>query len=94
MIISYQWLRSLAPGLEGTPAEVADRLAMYGAPVEEIDDIGSPLADIVVARVAEVSRHPNADRLSVCRVDAGGDELVPVVCGAPNVRAGDRKSVV
>lgn len=88
MNISYQWLRSLAPGLRGTAAELADRLAMYGAPVEEMVDLGSPLADVIVARVAEVTRHPNADRLSLCRVDAGGGELLPVVCGAPNVRAG------
>lgn len=87
MNISYQWLRSLAPGLEGTAAELGDRLAMYGAPVEEIVEIGSLLGDIVIARVAKVARHPNADRLSLCRVDAGGDELVPVVCGAPNVHA-------
>ncbi|MGB5525395.1 MAG: phenylalanine--tRNA ligase subunit beta, partial [Gemmatimonadota bacterium] len=42
-------------------------------------------ADVVVGRVVEVGKHPNADRLSLCRVDAGGDDLLEVVCGAPNV---------
>lgn len=88
MNVSYNWLRSLAPDLRGSARELADRLAMYGAPVKEIVDVGAPLADVLVARVAEVGRHPNADRLSLCQVDAGDGELLPVVCGAPNVRAG------
>jgi phenylalanyl-tRNA synthetase beta chain len=87
MNVSYRWVRELAPGLEDSPRELADRLAMYGAPVDEIVDIGSPLKDVLIARVAEVRRHPNAERLSLCRVDAGGGYLLSVVCGAPNVQA-------
>ncbi|MBV9111096.1 MAG: phenylalanine--tRNA ligase subunit beta, partial [Gemmatimonadetes bacterium] len=64
-----------------------DRLAMLGAPVDEIVDLGAEIGDVVVARVSEVRQHPNADRLRVCTVDAGG-EAVQVVCGAPNVEAG------
>jgi phenylalanyl-tRNA synthetase beta chain len=88
MNVSYRWLRELAPGLSDTPTEVARRLAMYGAPVDEITALGEPLRDVVIARVVEAKRHPNADRLSVCRVDAGTGELLNVVCGAPNVTAG------
>jgi phenylalanyl-tRNA synthetase beta chain len=87
MNISYRWLQDLVAGLQLTPQEVADRLAMLGAPVDEVLDLGGPLRDIVVARVEEAGRHPNADRLSLCSVNAGGD-MVQVVCGAPNVRAG------
>ena len=61
---------------------------MYGAPVDELVAIGEPLRDVVIARVIEAKRHPNADRLSVCKVDAGRGELLNVVCGAPNVTAG------
>lgn len=88
MNISYRWLESLIPGLEATPEEVADRLASYGAPVDELLRIGGEIEDIVVARVEHVERHPNADRLSLCTVDAGTGSPLQVVCGAPNVRAG------
>lgn len=88
MNISYRWLQDLVPGLELAPQELADRLAMQGAPVEEIADIGAKLGDVVIARVEHADRHPNADRLRLCRVDAGTGELLQVVCGAPNVVAG------
>ncbi len=88
MNISYRWLQSLAPDLEATPAELADRLAAWGAPVDEIVDIAANLRDVVVARVVTAQRHPNADRLSLCTVDAGGPETLSVVCGAPNVQTG------
>ena len=88
MNISYRWLQALLPGLAETPADLAERLAMQGAPVDEVVDIGGPLRDVVIARVVEREQHPNADRLSLCRVDAGTGELLQVVCGAPNVRAG------
>jgi phenylalanyl-tRNA synthetase beta chain len=87
MNISHHWLTSLAPGLSGTPREIADRLAMLGAPVDEIVDLGAELGDVVIARVEDVRPHPNADRLRICTVNAGGDPL-QVVCGAPNVQAG------
>jgi phenylalanyl-tRNA synthetase beta chain len=87
MNVSYAWLRSLVPGLTDSPAEVADRLAMQGAPVDELVDLGGPLSDIIIARVLEVRQHPNADRLKLCRVDAGTGEPLAVVCGANNVRA-------
>lgn len=88
MDVSYRWLKALAPGIEGDVREVADRLAMLGAPVDEIVDLGGALGDVVIARVSEVRQHPNADRLRVCTVDAGGGEPLQVVCGAPNVAAG------
>jgi len=88
MNISYRWLQSIAPGLEGTPQELAERLAMLGAPVDEVVDLGAGLGDVVIARVESVRQHPNADRLRICTVDAGGGERLQVVCGAPNVQAG------
>ncbi|HEX6558307.1 MAG TPA: phenylalanine--tRNA ligase subunit beta, partial [Longimicrobiales bacterium] len=86
MNISYRWLREIAPTITETPEAIADKLAMLGAPVDEIVNLAAPLRDVVIARTRAVQRHPNADRLSLCEVDAGG-EIVQVVCGAPNVRA-------
>ncbi|CAN5681205.1 phenylalanine--tRNA ligase subunit beta [soil metagenome] len=88
MNISYRWLTELVQGLSLTPGEVADLLAMLGAPVDEIVDIGGPLKDIIIARIEQTGRHPNADRLSLCTVDDGSGETRQVVCGAPNVRVG------
>jgi len=88
MNISYRWLRELAPGLAGDADEVAERLAALGAPADSTTAIGAALTDIRVARVLETGRHPNADRLWLCTVDAGGGETLRVVCGAPNVRSG------
>ncbi len=87
MNVSYQWLRALLPELTTSPEETANRLALRGAPVEELLHLAPGLKDLVVAKVEAVEPHPNADRLSVCQVNAGG-ELLQVVCGAPNVEAG------
>jgi phenylalanyl-tRNA synthetase beta chain len=87
MNISHHWLRDVAPSLTGSVQELADRLAMLGAPVDEIVALGAELGDVVIARVEAVGPHPNADRLRLCTVNAGGEAL-QVVCGAPNVEAG------
>jgi len=87
MNVSYRWLRALIPGLEATPEEVTARLALRGAPVEDAISPGTELGDVLVAKVVTTGPHPNADRLSLCTVDAGAG-IVQVVCGAPNVEAG------
>jgi phenylalanyl-tRNA synthetase beta chain len=88
MNISYRWLRDLAPGIEDDADRVAERLAMLGAPVDEVLVLGEGIDGVVIARVDEVRQHPNADRLRLCTVDAGNGTRVQVVCGAPNVEAG------
>lgn len=87
MNVSYRWLRDMVPGLELAPSDVARHLALRGAPVEGMESPGAELGDVVVGKVLTAGRHPNADRLSVCTVDAGAG-VVHVVCGAPNVKAG------
>ena len=86
MIVSRRWLEALlSRPLEGR--DVADRLARQVAPVDGVVPIHQDLRDVLIARVLEVRQHPNADRLSLCQVDAGNGVL-EVVCGAPNVQAG------
>jgi phenylalanyl-tRNA synthetase beta chain len=89
VILSRRWLEALL-GRTLDPRDLEDRLNRLGAPVEAIEPLHQDLADVVVASVLEVKRHPNADRLSLCRVDAGGGTPVEVVCGAPNVQAGKK----
>src|SRR5437762_4316618 len=86
MIVSRRWLEALlSRPLEGR--DIADRLARQVAPVDAVVPIHQDLRDVLVARVLEVKQHPNADRLSLCQVDAGHG-VVEVVCGASNVAAG------
>src|SRR5256712_1088079 len=87
MIVSRRWLEALlGRPLQGQ--DVADRLARQVAPVDGVVPIHQDLREVLVARVLEVRPHPNADRLTLCLVDAGGSAPLEVVCGAPNVQAG------
>lgn len=88
MNVSYRWLKEMVPGLRLSAEEVAAHLALRGAPVEGMASPGAELGDVVVGRVLTAGRHPNADRLSLCTVDAGAQAPFQVVCGAPNVKAG------
>jgi phenylalanyl-tRNA synthetase beta chain len=67
---------------------LADTLTMAGMEVEEARPVAPPFHGVVVGEVLSVERHPNADRLNVCQVNAGIDTILNIVCGAPNVRAG------
>jgi phenylalanyl-tRNA synthetase beta chain len=81
------WLRAMVdPAL--TTAELAHVLTMSGIEVETVVPVGPPFSRVVVAHVLEVRKHPGADRLTVCKVDAGEGPPLEVVCGAPNVAAG------
>lgn len=68
--------------------EITSTLTMIGLEVEEVVDTGARLKDFVTAHVVSAEKHPNADKLRVCKVDAGTGELIDVVCGAPNARTG------
>ena len=87
MKVPYSWLTEYCdPGLSAD--ELAERLAMRTTEVERIGYVGVPSPEgFVVGRVVSVERHPNADRLSVCQVE-DGDCQRTIVCGAPNVAAG------
>jgi phenylalanyl-tRNA synthetase beta chain len=87
MKVPYSWLREHCdPGVD--PGQLAERLAMTGTEVERVATVGPPSAEgFVVGLVLAAEPHPNADRLRVCTVDTG-DGKRTIVCGAPNVAAG------
>ncbi|OQY52946.1 MAG: phenylalanine--tRNA ligase subunit beta [Desulfobacteraceae bacterium 4572_89] len=87
MKVSLSWLKEYIP-VDLDPLEISDRLTMAGLEVDSIENLYDYLDNVVVARIDEVKQHPNADKLSCCLVDAGKDDLVQIVCGAPNVREG------
>jgi phenylalanyl-tRNA synthetase beta chain len=87
MQFSESWLRTMVdPNM--TSDELAHLLTMSGLEVEEVEPVAPPFSSVVVAEVREVAKHPDADRLNVCQVDAGTGTLLNIVCGAPNVRPG------
>ena len=86
MRISLNWLRELVD-LTLTPEELAETLTMAGFEVEDIEDRRTWANGVVVGRVLECQPHPNADKLSVTKVDIGAGEPLNIVCGAANVRA-------
>lgn len=91
MKISYNWLKEFI-NLELSPEETAEKLTLIGLEVEEVTSYGNKLEGVVVGKVLEVKEHSNADRLVVCKVDIGSEE-VQIVCGADNVASGQKVPV-
>ena len=92
MNISYKWLKEYVD-FDLNPQEVADALTSEGLEVdgvEEIQAIKGGLEGLVVAHVLTCEPHPNSDHMHVCQVDLGTGEPVQIVCGAPNVAAGQK----
>ena len=81
------WLREFCNPPISSNA-LADLLTMAGMEVEDAVPAAPPFTGVVVGEVLSVTRHPNADRLNVCQVDAGNGSILSIVCGAPNVRVG------
>lgn len=93
MLLSLKWLREFVP-FEGDAQTLGDRLTMLGL---ELDDIIHPyenISQIVIGHVLTCEKHPESDHLSVCTVDVGQGEALTIVCGAPNVAAGQKVPVV
>ncbi len=87
MKFSENWLRSHVP-TTASRDELSAVLTAIGLEVEAVDALGAGLDHVVVARIVEAVRHPEADRLQICQVDAGQGQLLQIVCGAPNARPG------
>jgi phenylalanyl-tRNA synthetase beta chain len=87
MKVPLKWLKEFV-SVDAPVEEIARRLTIAGLEVENIERVSASFSGVVVARVLEAAKHPNADRLSLCQVDAGPAGRFSVVCGAPNVRSG------
>ncbi len=87
MQFSERWLRSMVDPAIDTDG-LSHLLTMSGLEVEELDPVAPPFTGIVVAQILATEKHPNADKLKLCRVDAGRGEPLQIVCGAPNAEAG------
>jgi phenylalanyl-tRNA synthetase beta chain len=92
MKVTLNWLKQYVD-FDWSPAELAERLTMLGIEVEGIQKLGGEFEGIVVAQVLTVDKHPNADKLTLCRVNDGTGER-QIVCGAHNFKAGDKVPLI
>src|SRR4030081_2881491 len=89
MKFSVNWLREFVD-LPGKIDNLAELLTLAGVEIEAIEERGAKIDKVIVAQIKESSRHPNADRLTVCTVEDGSGQTRQIVCGATNYKVGDK----
>lgn len=89
MKVLLSWLREMVPIALDTPT-LCEKLSHGGLVVDAVEELGAEIRDVVVAEILSTTPHPNAERLTVCQVRTGSGPTATVVCGARNMRAGDR----
>src|SRR6201994_2363996 len=87
MKVPYSWLTEWVD-VPWKAAELGSRLTMAGFELDALEPAAPDFTGVVVAEILSAARHPQADKLQVCRVSVGSGEPVQIVCGAPNARAG------
>ena len=90
--ISYNWLKSYVK-TSLTPQEFAKRISLSGPSVDRINEVKPNFEKVVVGKILKIDQHPDADKLHVCKVNVGKEEL-QIVCGAPNIKEGQKVPVV
>jgi len=93
MKVSYQWLSQYVDIEDISPQELAEKLTRSGVAVDIVEQVNPPLEKIVIGYVTEREQHPNAEKLSLCQVDAGTGETLQIICGAANVAKGQKVPV-
>lgn len=88
MKVSLSWLKDFVD-IDVTVEELADKLVGAGFEVEEIIKSGDSMKNVVLGKIVKLEKHPDADKLQICQIDIGKDELVQIVTGAQNVSEGD-----
>ncbi len=91
--VSYQWLSEYVDLTGYTAQDLAELLTRGGIEVDVVESRNKGIQQVVVGFVTEREKHPDADKLNVCKVDVGSDEQLQIVCGAPNVDAGQKVPV-
>lgn len=87
MLVSYNWLKQYTD-VEDNATDLAEKITRGGIEIEGVEYLAENLENVVVGYVQEKEKHPDAEKLNVCKVNVGEEELLQIVCGAPNVDAG------
>ena len=88
MLVPVKWIRDYV-NIDMDTVEFADKMTMTGTKVETVEFLGEEISNVVVGQIKEITQHPNADKLVVCQVNVGEEELVQICTGAKNVLEGD-----
>ena len=94
MRTSLEWIRSMVPELSCTAQEYMDAMTLSGSKVEGYEELDADLEKIVIGQIEKIEKHPDADKLIICQVNVGTGENIQIVTGAPNVKEGDKVTVV
>ncbi len=93
MLVSLNWLADYVDLTDQQPAELAEKITRSGIEVDAIEVRSQDMKNVVIGHVVSKEKHPEADKLNICQVDVGTGELSQIVCGAPNVDAGQNVTV-
>lgn len=93
MLVSVNWLKDYVD-IDVPVKEFADRMILSGSNIETVEEMGNKFSKIQVAKIVKIDPHPNADKLVICQLDVGEDELLQVVTGAKNVFEGATVPVI
>ncbi|MEX2016138.1 MAG: phenylalanine--tRNA ligase subunit beta, partial [Candidatus Hydrogenedentales bacterium] len=89
MLVSLNWLREYV-ALEDSVDALCDRMTMLGLEIEGVQRLGAGVQGVVIGQIQSIEPHPDADKLVVCKTDVGAGEPLQIVCGAKNMKVGDR----
>lgn len=92
MLVSLNWLKEYVEIDGFSPEELAEKVTKSGIEVDNVEYIAEESSNVVIGYVKSCEKHPNADKLNLCQVDVG-DETLQIICGAPNVRQGQKVAV-
>lgn len=92
MLVSYNWLKNYVDLGNLTPEELAEKITKSGIEIEGVEYVAEKSTDVVVGYVLSCEQHPNADKLNLCQVDVG-DQQLQIICGAPNIAEGQKVAV-
>lgn len=90
MLVSLEWLKDYVNTQDLAPEVLAEKITRSGIEVDAVIDRASGMDKVVVGHVVSKEKHPEADKLNICQVDVGEEELQQIICGAPNVDAGQK----
>ncbi|HHY72770.1 MAG TPA: phenylalanine--tRNA ligase subunit beta [Bacillus bacterium] len=90
MLVSYNWLKDYVDINDISAEDLAEKITKAGIEVEQVEVLNKGIEGIVVGHVLECVKHPEADKLNICQVDLGEEEPKQIICGAPNVAAGQK----
>ncbi len=94
MNTSLSWIKAYVPELDVAPQEYMDAMTLSGSKVEGYEKLDQDLEKIIIGQIKKIEKHPDADKLVICRVDVGAGEDIQIVTGAPNVKEGQKVPVV